>query len=231
MAENMASGKLKQNPFNERMIKIGIVTVSGAILANFAPALYIWFAHGIMPPISDLLKIWAVAAAAYGVSWIVQPLSFFAVLGTVGQYISWVAGTVSTIRVPASTMAQASAEVEPGTPEGDVISAMGIATSVFVSVGIVTLFVFIGSWVVPLLPPLVHKAFAYILPAIFGALFVDISQKDFKVGIAIFTCAFAITVFANVVKIPHWMLGIIIISSGIAIARIFYKLTRRNAQN
>jgi hypothetical protein len=211
--------------FNARMIRVGIITVSAAIVANFIPALYVWWAYGVIPSIPDIMKIWAVAAAAYGVSWIVQPLSFFAVVGTAGQYISWVAGTVSTIRVPASTMAQKSAEVEPGTPEGDVISAIGIATSVFVSVGIVTIFVFIGSWLLPMLPKIVHKAFNYILPAIFGALFVNLSEKYFKVGASTFFAALAITVAAGVLKIPNWLVGILIITSGILLARVFYQLT------
>lgn len=228
-SQPIANGARKS--FNERMIRFGVITVSGAILANFAPALYLWFAHGVMPPFADILKIWAVAAAAYGVSWIVQPLSFFAVLGTVGQYISWVAGTVSTIRVPASTMAQKSAEVEPGTPQGDVISAMGIATSVFVSIGIITLFVFIGSSVIPLLPEFIRRSFKYILPAIFGALFVDISQKDIKLGAAALVAAFAITAAAGIIKIPSWLVGVLIIASGIMLSRFFYTLMRKSAAN
>jgi hypothetical protein len=128
-------------------------------------------------------------------------------------------------------MAQKSAEVEPGTPEGDVISAMGIATSVFVSIGIVTLFVFIGSWVLPMLPKIVHTAFNYILPAIFGALFVDLSERYLKVGMGTFLAAFAITIIAGVLKIPNWLVGILIIGSGILMARIIYKMTNKRVNN
>ena len=221
---------LRQMSFNDRMNRVGIITVSGAVIANFVPVFYLWWNHGVVPTLPDIIKIWAVAAAAYGVSWIVQPLSFFAVVGTAGQYISWVAGTVSTIRVPASAMAQKSAEVEPGTPEGDVISAIGIATSVFVSVSVVTLFVFIGSWVLPMLPPLIHKAFKYILPAIFGALFVSLSERYLKVGASTFIAALAITIAAGVFKIPNWLIGILIIGSGILLARLFYKLANKEAK-
>jgi len=219
------SNGFKQVSFNDRMNRIGVITVSAAIVANFVPAVYLWWSYGVIPSLPDILKIWAVAAAAYGVSWIVQPLSFFAVLGTVGQYISWIAGTVSTIRVPASTMAQKAADVEPGTPEGDVISAIGIATSVFVSVGIVTIFVFIGSWVIPMLPSIIHKAFKYILPAIFGALFVSLSERYPKVGASTFVASIGITVAAVAFKIPDWLIGILIIFSGILLSRVFYKLT------
>ncbi|HWR30667.1 MAG TPA: hypothetical protein VN631_12640 [Negativicutes bacterium] len=216
-----------QLSYRDRMVKLGIITVSAAIVANFIPAIYLWWAYDVIPPLADILKIWSAAAAAFGVSWIVQPLSFFAVLGTAGAYISWVAGTVGQLRVPASVMAQKAAEVESGTAEGDVVSTIGIATSVFVSVGIVTFFIFVGSWVIPMLPVYVTKTFKYILPAVFGALFFDLSEKYLNVGISTFLAALVITYAKGPLGIPYWVVGILIIASGILLARIFYKMSKK----
>ena len=84
-------------------------------------------------------------ASAYGVSWVVQPISYFPILGTAGSYIGWLAGSVGDIRLPAASMAQKVTGVEAGTHEGDVIGTIGTACSVFVSAGMITLFIFIGS--------------------------------------------------------------------------------------
>ena len=124
-----------------------------------------------MPSGAILLQLWLLVASAYGISWIVQPIAYFATLGTAGSYIGWLAGSVGDIRLPAASMAQKVAGVEPGTHEGDVIGTIGTACSVFVSAGMITLFIIIGSWVVPKLPPFVTEAFNHILPALFGAFF------------------------------------------------------------
>ncbi|HWR29146.1 MAG TPA: hypothetical protein VN631_04860 [Negativicutes bacterium] len=219
--------KAGDSSFNSQMVRLGVITVGLAIIANFIPVIYLWLWHGIIPPITDILKIWAVAMAAYGVSWVFQPLSFFAVLGTAGSYITWVSGNVASLKVPASIMAQKAADAEPGTPEGEIASVIGIAVSVFVSVGIVTLFVFIGAWVIPMLPNSVHKAFNYIIPAIFGALYVFLSEKDLKIGSSSMIAAIVITIGSGMLGIPGWAVGILVIAAGMLMAFGFYRMREK----
>ena len=88
--------------------------------------------YGEMPDIATIGKLWLLVASAYGISWIVQPIAYFATLGTAGSYIGWLAGSVGDIRLPAASMAQKVVGVEPGTHEGDVIGTIGTACSVFV---------------------------------------------------------------------------------------------------
>lgn len=209
--------------FERRFLRLGIFTLIGGAIANFIPALYLAFL-GIMPPFSDLLRIWVMAFTAFGASWVVQPLSFFPMLGTTGSYISWLCGNVADIRVPAATMAQNAAGVEAGTPEGEVITTVGIASSVFVSVFIITAFTFIGAGVVPMLPKFVTKAFGYILPAVFGAVYAELSRKQIKIGLCTIAVALVFTVLAPQVKLPEWLLSILIIAGGVVIARLYYKL-------
>ena len=104
----------------------------------------------------------------------------YPMLGIGGSYISWLCGNVADIRVPAATMAQRVAGAEPGSPEGDVMATIGIAGSVFVSVAILTLFTFIGSAIMPMVPKFVTKAFGFILPAVFGAVYAELSRSTLK---------------------------------------------------
>ena len=160
----MSNTLLAEAAFNKKLIKLGIGTVIFAIIANFIPAIYVYVAYGITPGIDGILRVWGIAAASYGISWVVQPIAYFGVLGASGSYIGWLAGAVGDIRLPAVTMAQKVAKVEQGTHEGDVMATIGTSSSVLVSVGFVTLFTFIGSRVLPLLPQSVLDAFNYILP-------------------------------------------------------------------
>ena len=208
--------------FQAQSARIGSFTLIAGLIANFVPALYLAGVIGVMPQFTDLLQIYAVALSAFGVSWLVQPLSFYPMLGIGGSYISWLCGNVADIRVPAATMAQRVAGAEPGSPEGDVMATMGIAGSVFVSVLILTIFTFIGSAIMPLVPKFVTKAFGFILPAVFGAVYAELSRKHFKIGMLTIVLGLAITFIAPKVGIPPAMLTILIISGGVAMARVIY---------
>lgn len=208
--------------FQAQSARIGTFTIIAGLIANFVPALYLAGVVGVMPPVTDLVQIYAVALSAFGVSWIVQPLSFYPMLGIGGSYISWLCGNVADIRVPAATMAQRVAGAEPGSPEGDVMATIGIAGSVFVSVAILTLFTFIGAAIMPLVPKFVTKAFGFILPAVFGAVYAELSRRHLKIGVLTIIAGLVITFIAPKIGLPGSMLSIVIIAGGIGVARLIF---------
>lgn len=216
---------------NARLIKIGTVTLSVGIIANFVPVIFLWMSYGEIPPIEDILKIWTVALVTFGVSWLVQPLTFFSVLGTSGSYIGWLAGSVADIRCPAVTMAQKVSGYEAGTPEGDVISTIGIAGSVLLSVSIITVFTVIGANIIDILPAFVKESFKVILPAVFGAVYVELASKHLKMGAATILVALGLSFLAIKLGVPGWILNITIIGAGVVIARIQYLSEKRSKTN
>ncbi len=136
-------------------------------------------------------------AATYGVSWIVQPIAYYPTLGAPGSYIGWLAGSVGDIRMPAASMAQKIAGVEAGTHEGEVVGTIGTCCSIFVSASMITIFTIVGYKVIPLLPEFVTNSFNYILPALFGAIYVDIARKDIRAGGCTIAVALAIMYFGE----------------------------------
>ncbi len=209
--------------YKARAIKLGIFTLLAGIIANFIPAIYLALL-GFYPSLGDIFRIWVVAFAAFGTSWIVQVLSYYPLLGTSGSYVSWICGSVADIRIPAATMAQKVTGYEAGTPEGDVMATMGIAVSVIVSVAIITTFTFIGYAVVPFFPKFVTRAFDFIIPAVFGAVYSELTTKYNKIGVATIVLAIAIN-FTGKFGVPQWLISILIITSGIMATRVYYKAT------
>ena len=63
--------------FGARITRLGIYTTIAALIANFIPVGYLALGLGISPPVQDLVRIWLVAAAAFGVGWFIQVVSFF----------------------------------------------------------------------------------------------------------------------------------------------------------
>lgn len=213
-----------------RMIKIGTITLIAGIIANFSPVIYLWLAYGEIPPFQDILKIWTVAIVTFGVSWVVQPITFFSMLGTSGSYIGWLAGSVADIRCPAVTMAQKVTGYEAGTPEGDVMSTLGLTASVMVSVTMITIFTIIGAQVISILPPFIKESFKVILPAVFGAVYVELARKHLKMGLATIILALVISYIGPKVGIPGWLVNIAIIAAGIVSARVIYKMESKGKQ-
>ena len=212
--------------FDSQIIRLGIITTALAIITNFFPVAYLYFGLGVSPGM-DIFKILAMLTAIYAAAWITMPISYFPTLGAGGSYIGWIAGSVSDIRLPAATMAQKVSGYEAGTPEGDVVSIMGIAVSVFVSILVVSIFTVIGAGILPLLPKVVTASFAYIVPAIFSAVFAELTSKDYMLGVLVFVGAISIVVVAPNLGLPTWALMPLIIVLAVFIASTKYKLTNK----
>jgi len=212
--------------FDSRFTRLGIFTTALAIITNFFPVAYLYFGLGVSPGM-DIFKILAMLTAIYGAAWITMPISYFPTLGTCGSYIGWISGSVSDIRLPAATMAQKVSGYEAGTPEGDVAATMGIAVSVFVSILIVSFFTVIGTGILPLLPKFVTDSFAYIVPAIFSAVFAELSSKDYVLGVLVFAAAIIAVVVAPQLGVAKWAMMPLIILLAVFIASTKFKLTKK----
>ena len=215
--------------YNDRMVKIGRISMGLAIIANFIPAIYIGLRYGEMPALSTIFKIWGLVAATYGISWIVQPIAYYPTLGATGSYIGWLAGSVGDIRMPAASMAQKIAGVEPGTHAGEVVGTIGTCCSVLVSASMITIFTIIGSQVIPLLPEFVTNSFTYILPALFGAIYMDIAKKDIRTGIATIIMALLVMFIGGKIGVPGGVLTLAIVLGGILITRGYFVMDKNKA--
>ncbi len=213
--------------FNKTVVRIGTITVALAIIANFFPSLYLWFFHGAVPSFGEIMTIWGLVAAAFAVSWIVQPLSYYGALGMVGSYIAWVVGSAADVRVPAITMAQDVSKTEANTPEGDAIGAMALASTVFVSFSIVTLFVIIGTTVIPLLPPVITDAFKYMLVSLFAAVFVNMAVKNLRPGIVTLILAFLSVFLLPKMGVPGAVVTLVVVILGMVVAGVDFKMTKK----
>ena len=213
--------------FRTRCIKAVQFAMILCIIANFIPGIYLWLFHGIVPSLPDLFQLWLLAAGAFGVSWVVQPLAYYSAIGTAGSYLSWVVGSVVDIRLPAVNMAQEIAKVEPGTEEGEVISMLGVSVSVFVSVSMVTIFTLAGTMLIPLLPAFITGSFNYILPALFGAVYINLAKKNMKMGLGTLAVALIVLYINNFVGIKGALINLLVVIMGMIVARCVYVMEKK----
>lgn len=187
--------------FIKGIIFWGRITLLVAFALSFIPALYLKVVHGVMPPIPIILKDFGLIASIVVVSWIVEPIAYFPILGITGTYMAWLSGNISNLRVPVSAMSQEAAGVKEGTPEGDIVSTLGMGISVIINLVVLVIGVFFGVKLIGNLPPLITTAFEYILPAVFGAVLASFSLRGPKLA----AFAFTVALVFSLLRLPMWI--------------------------
>ncbi|MFV0336034.1 MAG: hypothetical protein ACK5JR_18415 [Tropicimonas sp.] len=159
--------------FIPRAHRIGQTTILLAICLCLTPALYLSFGLGAFPGVSTILTGFLAVLAFVGVIWVVEPISYFPVLGVCGTYMSFLSGNIGNMRMPVVISCQAAVEAETGSRKAEVAAVMGIAVSVIVNLVFVILLVLAGGAMIELMPgPIVAAVKGYTLPALYGAVLV-----------------------------------------------------------
>ena len=161
-----------------KMHRIGKIIGVLAVFVSFMPALTLGVVYGLWPNMAALGTAALTAIASFGVLWFVEPLSYYPVVGPVGTYMAFVSGNISNMRIPCASMAQISAEVEPGTDKGSIIATIGMGVSIVINTLVLTIGVIAGSSILSMLPASVVGALNYLLPALFGALLIQFGMKN-----------------------------------------------------
>lgn len=211
-----------ENTYMPKMHRYGKLIGILGVLLSFIPPIVLAVVFKALPEWSKLPAAFLTGAAAFGFLWIMEPIGYFNVLGPVGTYMAFLSGNISNMRVPCASMAQVSAEVEPGTEEGSLIATIGMAVSVLINVSILTVGVILGSVVLSKLPPGVVGALNYLLPALFGALLMQFGIKDIKyaIGMLAYCCLLYVLIYLGVFSwLPsasNWLPIITAVFGGIA---------------
>lgn len=199
------------------------------VLFSFGPALVLAIGFGIMPPPSAIIAGFLGIAAAVGVNWIVEPISYFPIIGTPGTYMAFLSGNISNLRVPCSAVAQKVAEVEPGSEEASIISTLGIAVSIVVNTVILLLGVFLSNAILSKLPKSVFTALGFLLPSLFGAIFAQFALRKLKLAPISLALALILTfmlragLFKFLPGMPNYVVTLGSVFGSIAIAVALYR--------
>lgn len=178
--------------------KWGRRTTLIALALSFGPAVVLFAVFGIAPPAGAVLGAFVSVAGAFGVFWIVEPISYYPVLGISGTYMAFLSGNISNLRLPCAAAAQESTGVETGTPRGSIISTIAIAASIAVNIVVLTVGVFALVSVFQALPELWRNALeSYLVPAIFGAIFAQFGRDYPKVAGVGFSIGLVMTILVN----------------------------------
>ncbi|PQZ94790.1 hypothetical protein CQ018_05455 [Arthrobacter sp. MYb227] len=177
-----------------------ITMIIGLIFSLSAPAYLVFFA-GLDIEIAGIFAAFGALAAVFGVIWIVEPLTYFPILGASSMYQAFMIGNISNKLLPAAMIAQATIGVKPGTRKGELSSVAAICGAA--TVHLISLFIFVGllgTWLVSVIPAdIIQTVQLYILPTVMGAVVVQaiVSQKAPRAAIIALAVSIIVVLIAK----------------------------------
>jgi len=176
------------NDFNRKYHLIGRLWTLGAILLFIAIPLAIGIHYGVTPD----WRVFGTSAVIIPfiinfLSGIVEPVLYAPMLGTNSEYLAFVTGNLSNLKIPCVVKAHEIYPTENGTEEHEVISTIAVATSTLVTVVIIAILVLClafsnlqgvverETWIMP--------AFSCVVYALFGSLGGKYITKNPKLSI------------------------------------------------
>ncbi|NQD87077.1 hypothetical protein HP499_04530 [Paenarthrobacter sp. CM16] len=185
--------------FNRTTSRWGQITMIAGLLISLAGPLFLVFFGGLDITAAQLWIAFAAVAATFGIIWIVEPLTYYPVLGPAGMYQAFMIGNISSKLLPAALIAQTNIGAKPGSKRAELAAVVAICGAAAVHLMSLAIFVgLLGTWLISVIPPSVLLVTRlYVLPAVLGAVLVQaiVSMKQPR------TTVFALLVSAVVVFI------------------------------
>lgn len=183
----------------------GPITLGLGLLISLAAALYSAFGSGAGITGMELVTAVVAVLATFGVIAIIEPISYFPILGRSAMYQAFLIGNIANKLLPAAIVAQANLGEKPGTRRAELIAGSAIVGAVLIHITTLVLLVgVLGTWLVGMLPaPLIATARSYILPAVFGAVVLQsvLAMKSRRTTLVAVVVA-AVIVFVVVPLVP-----------------------------
>lgn len=214
-----------EQSFTQPIIKYGRITNLLGVVLSFLPPISLYLVFDIFPGVQNIFSGWVLIASIYLVYAIVEPVSYFPVLGLPGTYMSFLAGNIGNMRVPCSAVAQEAVGVKPGTKKAELVSTLGIIGSIFTNIIVVTIAAVGGAALMSIFPPIILEAFEYVSPAIFGAIFAMYAAKKYTYGLFAIVLVTAMLLIGG---IPTYIMIPVSVFITVAFAFILDKKTKES---
>jgi hypothetical protein len=174
----------------------GRITMAICLAISWAAPAYLVFFTDLQIPQSDLWTGFLAVAAVFAVIWVIEPLTYYPVLGPAAMYQAFMIGNIANKLLPSAIVAQAAIDAKPGSKRAELAAVMAICGAAVVHILSLLVFVgFLGTWMVSVVPEsIIDVAQLYIFPAIIGAVVVQLAAYVKQPRITVIAVAVAVAV-------------------------------------
>ena len=167
--------------YNERIHRLGRISTIIMLIALVCVPIITGIVFKVQIDVGKTITAFFAAFSMFGIVGTVEFFSYAPILGAGGQYLSFITGNISNMKMPAAISSIKLAKLEPGSKEANVISTIAIGVSSIVTTLIIFLgMLFLGSILPILQSPTLAPAFNNMMPALLGALATPMFLKDIK---------------------------------------------------
>ena len=162
--------------FDRTTSRWGRLTMIAALVMSLAAPFYLIVFADLGITSTQVWIAFLAVAAVFSVFWVVEPITYFPILGPAGMYQAFMIGNIANKLLPSALVAQATIGAKAGTKRGEFSALMAISGAAIVHVLFMLVFVgILGSWLVSIVPADVTAvARLYIFPSIIGAVVVQL---------------------------------------------------------
>ena len=185
----------------------GQFTLVLGIVFSSIGAIYLGFIKGYFPGWTPIITAFLSIFGVMGHVFLDLPslITNNILMGPAAQYMASLSGNVANMRLPSALSAKASVDCGPaGGPKEHVIASIGVIASTIVSTGFLVIMVIAGTFIIKILPENVQAMLNYILPALFGAIFIQFALMDWKASlVALGISVLMLTAFASIIPTSY----------------------------
>lgn len=161
--------------FERTTSRWGRLTMIAGLIISLAGPIYLLMSGSIQFEQSQLWGAFLAVAGTFFLIWIIEPITYFPILGPASMYQAFMIGNISNKLLPAAMIAQAKIDAKPGTSRGSLAAVMAISGAASVHLVSLLLFVgFLGTWLLSVVPAeVITVVRLYVFPAVIGAVIVQ----------------------------------------------------------
>ncbi|MFB9072170.1 hypothetical protein ACFFIO_16610 [Citricoccus parietis] len=195
-----AAGSMDE--FDATTSRWGRLTMIAGLIFSLAGPLYLVFFGDLGVTASALFTAFAAVAGTFFLIWIIEPVTYFPILGPASMYQAFMIGNISNKLLPSALIAQARVDAKPGTHRGGLAAVMAICGAA--AVHLLSLLVFVGllgTWLISVIPTEITDVVrVYVLPAVLGAVIVQaiVSLKQVRATVV----AIIVAILVQFVLVP-----------------------------
>lgn len=161
---------MNYNEYIKGIHKIGTATMLAVAVLTFVPAVYVWFGYNCFPGMGVISACVVAMLGQEAISWFLEPTMYFPILGVTGSYMSSLAGNTTSMRIPVALSCQAAVGAEKGTEKAEMASTIGMASSVFLNLGVLCIVLVFGEFILSILPEVIKGTFNFAVAGVMGAI-------------------------------------------------------------
>lgn len=194
-----AEGSISMETFHAKAHFWGRGTLWAMIAVTLTLPVYLSFVLGLHPGWGPILAGFLTYASIVAAVWVVEPISYYPVLGVSGTYLAFLNGNIGNMVLPSASVAQSVVGAEPGTKKGELTATLAITGAAIMNTTILIFVILGGSVLITFLPESVIAAFGFVLPAIYGGVIAQFAIQKPLWGVV----GIAFGLFVNLGPVPQ----------------------------